>query len=507
MLDPVKAGHYLDFVDFLKDAKFAITNGCISPELDNFTNVKRGRSVVDYMFVPHDCFSRVVKCRVELANSLVEECGASDLVGERCKIPDHSMISIQVDWGCTHDNVDISTPHESGSTQGHKRYRFHNLSNESLDSDIWKRSLQLIIDRLLERHFAQKELDDLYDAFCKSLFSELDSIVGIKFISKGSRKRFKNKKPYWNENLRSLWNEMIRCEKEFVKYKGHNRFHKNYLYQNHLNAQSIFDKALRAAARRYNKEKVLEIEEVCVNDHHAFWDKLKGLGPRKQNKIPLTVRTSQGVTSDVGAVLNKWESDFSDLLNRRNDNNTYDDNFYDSCMLDKLNLEQNMNPSNDDNLINSNICLNEVELVVSKLKKRKACGLDMIPNEVLKCKSVLHFLHALFKKCFEIGCVPSIWQKSIIKPIPKSSDKDPYLPLSYRGISLISCISKAYSSVLNDRIVKFCEKRNIFPDEQNGFRSKRSCEDHIFSLTTLIKNRINLKKSTYCAFVDFEKSF
>ena len=39
------------------------------------------------------------------------------------------------------------------------------------------------------------------------------------------------------------------------------------------------------------------------------------------------------------------------------------------------------------------------------------------------------------------------------------------------------------------------------------FRSKRSCEDHIFSLTTIIKNRLSQNKSTFCAFVDFEKAF
>ena len=68
-------------------------------------------------------------------------------------------------------------------------------------------------------------------------------------------------------------------------------------------------------------------------------------------------------------------------------------------------------------------------------------------------------------------------------------------------------MSKAYSSLLNDRIVNFCNANDIFPDEQNGFRAKRSCEDHIFSLSTIIKNRINDKKDTFCAFVDLEKAF
>ena len=81
------------------------------------------------------------------------------------------------------------------------------------------------------------------------------------------------------------------------------------------------------------------------------------------------------------------------------------------------------------------------------------------------------------------------------------------MPLNYRGISLISCISKVYSSILNDRIVKYCNLLGIFPDEQNGFRADRSCDDHIFSLSSIIKNRISEKKSTFCAFVDLEKAF
>ena len=47
----------------------------------------------------------------------------------------------------------------------------------------------------------------------------------------------------------------------------------------------------------------------------------------------------------------------------------------------------------------------------------------------------------------------------------------------------------------------------IFPDEQNGFRAGRSCEDHIFTLSSIIKNRNSENKSTFCAFVDMEKAF
>ena len=508
-LDFERKGHFQDFIDFLKDALFTVVNGTITPEFDNFTNVKRGKSVVDYVFCPHDCIENILKCNVDLANDLVNECSANQYIGMRSKVPDHSMITTRVKWGQSVPTIYTnSMPEESNSTDNKKCYAFRNLTPKSLNSETWTLALHNIIDRLSARNDMQAKLDSLYDSFCNSLFKELDTSLGYKYVSKKYRKRFKNHKPYWNDHLFLLWKNMIKAEKEFTKYKGNNRGVRNNLFQKHVLSQNTFDKELRTAARRYNREKINEIEEICVNNHNDFWSQIKKMGPRKRDSsIPMTVRTPHGITSDKEAVLNKWETDFSNLLNRKNDMNVYNDDFYNECMINKNNLEETSMPSDNNHMINASIRLAEVQKIISKLKLRKACGIDLIPNEVLKCESVLNFLHALFQACFDSGCVPSIWQKSIIRPIPKSSDKDPFVPLNYRGISLISCISKAYSSVLNERIVNFCNANGIFPDEQNGFRAKRSCEDHIFSLSTIIKNRIAEKKNTFCAFVDLEKAF
>ena len=158
-------------------------------------------------------------------------------------------------------------------------------------------------------------------------------------------------------------------------------------------------------------------------------------------------------------------------------------------------------------MINTDITIDEVEAAVTKLKNGKAIGVDCIPNEVVKKQSVLIWWYRLFQVCFENGLVPSIWRNAIIYPIPKCATKDPFIPLNYRGISLLSCVSKTYSSILNNIIVKYCNLMGIFPEEQNGFRKNRSCQDHIYALTTVIRNRITENKATYCAFIDMEKAF
>ena len=107
-----------------------------------------------------------------------------------------------------------------------------------------------------------------------------------------------------------------------------------------------------------------------------------------------------------------------------------------------------------------------------------------------------------FNKCFLYGLTPSVWLKAIINPIPKGALKDPYLPMNYRGISLLSCTSKIYSGVLNNRITDYFENVDVFVDEQNDFRKGRSCEDHVFVLNSF---HFSQRGPVYTTLIHIEK--
>ncbi len=224
--------------------------------------------------------------------------------------------------------------------------------------------------------------------------------------------------------------------------------------------------------------------------------------------IPWEVYDSTGnISTDKEFILNHWKSEYNKLYN--NISGDYDDMFRENI----LNMKDHKERSMQDPLYNANINLNrpisldEVKKVVSKAKNGKAVGMDNIPNEILKCQPIIGALHALFQLCFDSGKVPTIWTKSIISPIPKNRTNDPRVPLNYRGISLLSCVYKLYSATLNTRLIKHLEDNDILHDEQNGFRGGRSCQDHIFTLSSIIKNRINEKKSTFACYIDFRKAF
>jgi hypothetical protein len=158
-------------------------------------------------------------------------------------------------------------------------------------------------------------------------------------------------------------------------------------------------------------------------------------------------------------------------------------------------------------LINDEISREEVEVLVKRAKRGKAVGVDNIPNEILKNELSISLLHSLFTSCFESGLVPSLWNKVLIKPIPKGHAADRKNPKFYGGISLISCIGKLYSALLNQRLTVMLEVSGFTVEEQNGFRASRSCLDHIFALSSIIRNRSEAKLPTFCCYIDMSKAF
>ena len=93
-------------------------------------------------------------------------------------------------------------------------------------------------------------------------------------------------------------------------------------------------------------------------------------------------------------------------------------------------------------------------LAIRILKQRKACGHDMIRNEMINLSSpvLIDCICALFNTMIKSGRVPTGWAHSYIIPIFKGgSDTD---TTNYRGISIISCLAKLCSAILNTRLIK-----------------------------------------------------
>ena len=78
---------------------------------------------------------------------------------------------------------------------------------------------------------------------------------------------------------------------------------------------------------------------------------------------------------------------------------------------------------------------------------------------------------------------------------------------NYRGITLLSCVGKLFTAVLNDRVTSFIESLGLLGEEQAGFRSGYLTMDHIFSLHAIFDWYLKRRKRVYTAFVDYKKAF
>ena len=263
--------------------------------------------------------------------------------------------------------------------------------------------------------------------------------------------------------------------------------------------QDVFDREFRKAKRNYNRGKLINLDEICTNDPNKFWESLKNLGPNRKSNIPLEIYENNEINCDLDTVLNKWKNDFSSLYNPMQTKATDNGLTMGNSQVDVSGIASIE--------LNKDFSLNEVKTAVLNTKNNKACGVDKIPYEVLKFDNIIEILTRSFQLCFDNGTIPQVWPKALIVPIPKSFNNDPRVPLNYRGISLLNCMYKIYSSVLNARIRKYLEQNQLLADEQNGFRANRSCIDHVYSLHSIIKNKINNNKSVFATFIDFQKAF
>ena len=443
-------------------------------------------------------------------NDIISDYNLEGLISSRCKAPDHSLLDLQVKvpYFSSVENEDTSTQFSGNRTSEpqNRRYKFDEIPTHFLTSDRWLAVLENSIRKIENSTSCQENVNSLYSEICSDLFKEFDLEIPYRVAGKKSRKRFKNYKPYWNDTLTNLWKEMVKAEKLYHRWKSKNE--KHILKTNFDIARKNFDKKLRNCERTYNRQLADQIEELNTENPREFWDHINKLGPKRQNDIPTQVYDANGnLNSDINFVKDKWKSDFESLfqVDSLMDQN-FDESFRNQIIQEKELLE-NQDTNMENEVLNSPFTLFEITRAQNKLKNKKSTGSDSIPNEILKLPQLTILLLHLYNKCFSYGIIPHQWRMATIVPIPKSSQKDPYVPLNYRGISLLSCVYKLYSALLNNRLNTFCADEDVLVDEQNGFRKERSCIDHTYVLTSTIRNRMSEGLPTYCAFIDFQKAF
>lgn len=276
--------------------------------------------------------------------------------------------------------------------------------------------------------------------------------------------------------------ELQQLRKDYLKSKkANNTVHDAWSKEIMVEKGRKYKKSLRSFMKMQNINFISNLRSLKSKNPKEYWGLLQNTG-KEFHSIPV----------------NDFLEYFRDL--------SQDENYL---------QEENMNYKSPEHMkvldttdLNKPFTEIEIEKHIKRLKNGKSAGSDLVINEYIKysAKQLMPLYTKLFNRIMCERRVPKNWLVGLIVPIYKNKG-DRQDCNNYRGITLLSCFSKLFTSAVNERLNDFCEANGILKENQTGFRSGYSTTDHVFLLHTLIELFLSSNCSLFTAFVDFAKAF
>ena len=106
-----------------------------------------------------------------------------------------------------------------------------------------------------------------------------------------------------------------------------------------------------------------------------------------------------------------------------------------------------------------------------------------------------------------LGEVPEEWKGAVVIPLHKGGKKPWKDSLSYRPISLTSCVARVLEKALNMQIRKYLEVNKLIYDHQSGFLPQRSTVTQLCYLTHEWTMALDQRQCIQAAFLDLSKVY
>lgn len=309
---------------------------------------------------------------------------------------------------------------------------------------------------------------------CNKVNNLLVNTAASSKCDKAPKRVFKKEKVWYGETCRKARNQ-------YYKYK--NKYRNTNSEENRVamvNASKMYKKTLSKARRNHEKIMLDRLRSLKSSDPRMYWKIINDKGNLKYgDKIVI--------------------EDFVEHFSNLNTNNASQAN---------NNVPQPDESTVINEYINRDFTADEISAAIKKLKNNKAPGSDNIINEFIKNSgaNMINVYVKLLNLVLHTGIIPEVWTEGLIVPIYKKKG-DINDANNYRGITMLSCLSKLLTSCINERLSEYVNEADILGEDQAGFRNGYSTADHIFSLKALIDLFLFQKKRLYAAFVDYQKAF
>ena len=454
-------------LEVCKNARLRILNGRILGDLNGKMTCFQwnGSSVVDYCIVHEDLLGVIDYFKVH------------DLKG---MFSNHCKISIQIP-----SDVKIVKNREKLS---------------AFPSSIkWSEDVASTFTSLLESDEIKNNLSMLESSIATSDINEtVENLTGIfqlalpnsgRKITKRTKRKHKHKK-WFDTDCRDLKRSVNRANRLLIRTPWDVNARESFFRQ-----RKQYKKLMKYKEKHYKSQiidKLNTLNSKCTNEYWDIVDELKDLNSSTEKKCPASM-----VSSD------KWHNHFKTLLYKSETSHE----LAESLRIRQLTEELESNENHLTHSLNNEISTAEIKAAIRLLKNKKACGLDMIRNEMLKASmsSCIPVIHKLFNKILNEGTFPDTWNKGYIVPLHKSGDG--HDPNNYRGLTINSSLSKVFTTVLNTRLQHFLHKSDTINRHQIGFSKKSQTIDHMLVLKTLADKYKSADEKLYFGFVDFKKAY
>ena len=457
-----------NLINLCNDFNLGILNGRFGNDknIGQCTCIKTiGQSLVDYIIVSTSLFPSVTDFFVDKYDSCMSD----------VHLPLCMTLNVETEYKKPNETIgkNFTTLDFKALWKVEKKREYQEAFSDEKISNLNEKLRTLALSNTI----SQENIDSVSNDLTNILVDPAKQVGICKKYVKKKRPRRNPRKPWFNES----------CEQKRKKYfkekngiwSSKSLLEKNGCMKRMKETGRSYKKFIAKVQKNYNKKfhkNLRKFKKMHPKDYWALLKKEEGLN-KKESKVPLRA----------------FEKHFSDL-NQSSNVQT-----------------QNTLPDTDDSFnqdINVEFTFDELCKNIKLLNSNKSSGIDLIKNEYLKNAPiiVIELAVKLFNLILKTGMVPLEWCLGLIIPIykKKGSVSDPN---NYRGITLLSCLGKLFTSCINVRIAKYLDAWSIIGEEQAAFREGYGTMDHVFVFNEIINLYLSKKKRLYACFIDYEKAF
>ena len=437
-----------ELLDFCKANEYAIVNGRkVGDAFGKYTSHQwNGSSVVDYLITPASDFAKI----------------ESFSVGEFTPwLSDHCPIFTEIDLEVSRDRP--------GNPVNVREKEPHYIWNEDGRDKFMEKLKEGTIRRELESLMNASELDST------KLANGLKDVL-VRTARDCKLKKSKGKKtdvsaPWFDKDCSTCKNSIRNLGKRLKQTPCDEEIRTN------LFAEKRRFKKLVRLKKRLHKMSILHEMKSCNNRQEKhFWN--------------LAKRLNKNETNNAQFVSHKSLFDHFKQI---------------------LNAERNVelpSDSREKGKLDQHFTLDELKKACRVLKNGKATGIDNLSNEMIHCFTEIYpeYTINLFNEVLDSNVIVEDWTIGMITPIHKKGSKSD--PNNYRGISLLSCLGKLFTTLLYNRLLEFALTNKILSPNQLGFLPGNRTSDALLMIHNIIQKRCHINSQwMYSTFIDFSKAF